>query len=165
MMTSAFLVILSRWLHVTTAAVAVGGVFYVRIVLPVALRAVDDVAARAVLLRGRRVFKIVVHSCVLFLLLSGTYNAWLNWPAYTRLGPAVGHSLFGTHLLLGLAALGLLFWLVMAPEPPARHPTWMAVTFGLMLAGIAVASVLKYAREHAAAASMTTSAGVPGPAR
>ena len=85
---SAFLVILSRWLHLTAAGLLVGGVFYARIVLPIAVRAGgNDPAVRSVLLLGRRVFKITVHACVLFLLLSGTYNYVLNRPAYHAIGP------------------------------------------------------------------------------
>ena len=104
MTASAVLAILSRWLHLATAAVAVGGVFYARIVVPIAVRSLpaDDPGVTQLLRRARRAFKIVIHSSILFLLVSGTYNAVLNWPAYTRMGPGVGHGLFGLHLLLGL---------------------------------------------------------------
>jgi uncharacterized membrane protein len=154
MAASAVLAILSRWLHVVTAAVAIGGVFYARIVIPIALRtqSPDDPAVRPVLLRARRTFKMVTHTCILFLLLSGTYNAVLNWPVYNRMGPGVGHGLFGLHLLLGLAALGLLLWQMIGAEPPATHLRWMAAVLGLMLLAVAAASTLKYAREHAAPA-------------
>ncbi len=150
-MVSAVLAVLFRWLHVVTAAIAVGGVFYARVVVPIALRGGlgDDPAVRPVVLRARRVFKMVTHACILFLLVSGTYNAVLNWPVYTRMGPGVGHSLFGMHLLLGLAALGVLLWQMVKAEPPATHMKWMAVVLGLMLLAIAFASVLKYGREHA----------------
>ena len=129
MLWSAWLVILFRWLHLTAAAVVVGGVFYARIVVPIALRSeidANDPGVRAVLLRGRRAFKMAVHTCALFLLLSGTYNAVLNWPAYTQLGPAVGHSLFGLHLLLGLTALGVLIWVQVPRQPRASDLPWMA---------------------------------------
>ena len=147
----AILAILSRWLHLTAGAVAVGGVFYARIVMPIAMRtaSADDPAVRPLVLRARRAFKMATHTCILFLLLSGTYNAVLNWPAYTRMGPGVGHGLFGLHLLLGLAALGVLLWQMVGREPPANHLRWMAVVLGLMLLAIAAASTLKYAREHA----------------
>jgi uncharacterized membrane protein len=160
-MVSALLAVLFRWLHLATAAVAVGGVFYARIVVPIALRGGlgDDPAVRPVVLRARRVFKIVTHSCILFLLVSGTYNATLNWAVYTRMGPGVGHSLFGMHLLLGLTALGLLLWQMIKAEPPADHLTWMGVVLGLMLLTIAFGSVLKYGREHAPPATVLVRPG------
>ena len=150
-MASAALVILFRWLHLATVAVVIGGVFYARIVLPIALRGVpgDDPAVRPVVLRARRAFKMVTHTCILFLLVSGTYNAVLNWPTYTAMEAGLGHGLFGLHLLLGLAALGVLLWQMVAAEPPATHLKWMAVTLGLMLLAVAAAATLKYAREHA----------------
>ena len=162
---SPFLAILSRWLHVTTAAVLVGGVFYARIVLPIALRGVgEDAAVRTVLLRGRRVFKMAVHTCVLFTLVSGTYNYVLNRHDYNAIGP-VAHGLIGTHLLVGLIVLGVLLWVLAPREPRASGLKWMAVSLGLMLASIAVASTLKYAREHRAvpAAGPAVSSSVPSP--
>ena len=163
MASSAFVVILFRWLHLTTAAIAVGGVFYARIVLPIAERAAaaGDAGVAALLVRARRAFKMAVHTCVLFLLVSGTYNYWLNGPAYKHAGPAA-QSLVGTHLLIGLVVLGLLVWLFVGREPRPSYLRWMAVSLGLMLVTIAVASTTKYAREHAAPLS-TASAGVPVP--
>jgi uncharacterized membrane protein len=147
------LAILSRWLHLTTAAILVGGVFHARIVLPIAARAAapGDVGVSAVLRLARRVFKMAVHTSILFMLLSGTYNAVLYWPQYTHMGAGLGHSLFGLHLLLGLIAFGVLVWMYVGAEPPAGFLRWMAVVLALLLTTIAVASTLKYAREHAAA--------------
>ncbi len=160
---TAVLAIFFRWLHLATAAVAVGGVFYARIIVPIALRSAsaDDLGVRQLLLRARRAFKMTTHTCILFLLVSGTYNTVLNWPAYTALGPAVGHSLWGTHVLLGLAVFGLLLWLYVGAEPRPAVLRGLAVTLGLMLLSIAVASTLKYAREHAAHTLAATPNGVP----
>jgi uncharacterized membrane protein len=150
-------VVFFRWLHVATACIAVGGVFFLRIVIPIALRSLDDQSARTMLLRSRRVFKMVVHTCILLLLISGTYNAWGNWPVYSSMGKGLGHSLFGVHLLLALVVFAILLWLLAGREPRATHLRWLAVTLALMFLTIAAASVLKYAREsHAAAASPTT---------
>ena len=146
---TAVLAILSRWLHLTTAAVVIGGVFYARIVVPIALRGqdADGPAVRPVLLRARRAFKMVVHTAVLFMLATGTYNWWLNTKAYHAAGP-VADGLIGVHFLLGLVALGLLLWLYIGPAPRATYLRWMAVVLGTMVLSTAVASVLKYAREH-----------------
>ena len=147
------LIVLFRWIHIATACVAVGGVFFIRIVFPIGLRALDGESARVMLLKTRRVFKMVVHSSILLLLISGAFNAWMNWPKYTAMGRGLGHSLFGTHLLLALLVFALALWLLAGPEPKKNHLKWMAINLGLMFLTIAAASVLKYAREtHSAPA-------------
>jgi len=141
------IIILFRWIHIATACVAVGGVFFIRIVFPIGLRALDAESAHAMLLKTRRVFKMVVHTCILLMLISGTYNAWMNWPKYTAMNAGLGHSLFGVHLLLALIVFSILLWVLAGKEPKATHLKWMTVTLGLMFLTIAAASVLKYARE------------------
>jgi uncharacterized membrane protein len=141
------LIIFFRWMHIATAAVAVGGVFFLRIVFPIALRALDPQSAHTMLLRTRRVFKMVIHSCILLLLISGTYNAVTNWPKYSAMGHGLGHGLFGVHLLLALIVFGISLWLLMGAEPRSSHLKWLAINLGLMFLTIAAASVLKYARE------------------
>jgi uncharacterized membrane protein len=148
-MNNPVLIILFRFLHVATACVAVGGVFFIRVVFPVGLKSLDSESSRTVLLRTRRVFKMVVHTCILLLLISGTYNAILNWSGYTQAGPGVGHGLFGLHLLLALIVFGLALWMLAGAEPPADHQKWMAVNVVLVFLTIAAASTLKYVREHA----------------
>lgn len=147
----AILIIFFRWVHLATACVAVGGVFFIRIVLPIALRSLDGGAnadaVRTILLRTRRVFKMVIHTCILLFLISGTYNAVMNWSKYNAMGPT-GHSLFGIHVLLALIVFGIVLWLLMGKELRPGHLKWMAINLGLMFLTIAAASVLKYAREH-----------------
>jgi uncharacterized membrane protein len=143
-----FLIILFRWIHIATASVAVGGVFFLRIVFPIGLRALEAEPARAMLLRTRRAFKMVVHSSILLLLISGTYNAIQNWQKYTDMGPGVGHGLFGVHLLLALFAFGIALWLLAGPELKKNHLKWMGINLIILFLTIAAASTLKYAREH-----------------
>jgi uncharacterized membrane protein len=145
-----YLIVLFRWLHLTTACVAVGGVFFLTIIFPIGIKALDAESARVVLLRTRRVFKMVIHTCILFLLISGTYNATMNWGKYTAMSAGLGHGLFGLHLLLALIVFGIALWLLMGKEPKKDHLRWMAITLGLMFLTIAAASVLKYARENSA---------------
>jgi uncharacterized membrane protein len=145
----ALLVILSRFLHIAAACVAVGGVFFIRIVFPVGLKSLDSEPARATFLAVRRVFKMVVHTCILLLLISGIYNAIQNWHGYTQAGPGVGHGLFGLHLLLALSVFTIALWLLAGAEPPANHKRWMGINVVLVFLTIAAASTLKYVREHA----------------
>jgi hypothetical protein len=118
------------------------------------LRSLDEASARTMLLRTRRVFKMVVHSCILLLLVSGTYNAWRNWQIYSDMKP-VGHALFGVHLLLAIFVFGISLWLLVGAEPRGSHLKLMAVNLGLMFLTVAAASTLKYARDsHMAHANL-----------
>ena len=142
---SIFFAVLFRWVHVVSACVLLGGVFFMRVVLP-AIDAAGGGDGQA-LLRARRVFKRVVHTCVLLLLLSGAYNAWANWPRY-KLNPPVMHALFGTHVLLGVGVFVAAMAALAGAEPRKSYRRTLAVSLVLMLLGVGVASTLKWARER-----------------
>jgi len=153
---SVIVAILLRWVHVVAACLALGGVFFMRIVLPAALSGLDEGPRRQTLLRARRVFKRVVHTCILLLLLSGAYNAVANWPRY-KLNPPLMHALFGVHVLLALSVFTLAIIVTKGAEPPASHRQMMLTNLVLLLLTVAAASSLKWARDKAVADRM----GVP----
>jgi uncharacterized membrane protein len=139
--------ILFRWLHVAAACLAIGGAFFLRVLLPTATRLLDAEHKEGVFLRARRAFKFVVHPAILVLLVSGAYNAWGNWAWYTR-NPGLLHGMFGAHLLLALAVITISLVLLAGREPIRSHRGWMKVNLVLMALTIAAASSLKWARDH-----------------
>ncbi len=147
-----FLIALSRWLHVVSACLALGGVFFLLVIVPLALKTVNEPDRTRAGLSARRAFKMVVHSCILLLLLTGTFNTLMAWHKY-ELNPAVLHPLWGTHLLLGLAAMSVALYLLAGAEPPASYRKLLAVTLGLLLLAVAVASTLKSAGDRELARS------------
>jgi uncharacterized membrane protein len=145
----AIIVTFFRWLHVISACIAVGGVFFMRVIVPIGLGAIDATDARhATLLRLRRAFKMVVHTCILLLLASGIFNTMRNWSVYTR-QPGLMHGLWGMHVILALVVFGIALYVLMGKEPPANHRKLMATNVVLMMVLVAFASSLKWAREHA----------------
>jgi uncharacterized membrane protein len=139
------LAVVFRWLHVIFAALVVGGVFYMRVVLPAGIRHLDEQTRMDVFLRCRRVFKMVIHTAILVLVISGIYNSWRLFDAYTQLRL---HGLWGTHILLGLIVFGISLWLLMGKQPPASHDKWSMVNLVLLIILVAVASTLKNVRER-----------------
>jgi uncharacterized membrane protein len=135
-----------RWLHIVTACVALGGVFFMVVVLPIGLRSLDAVVRDEVRLRFRRVFKIVIHACILFFLISGLYNAIINWPAY-KAGVPLTHALLGAHILLALIVFAVALVLLAGKLPRRGARGWMAINLILLLTTVAAASSLKWARE------------------
>ncbi|MDB5298284.1 MAG: hypothetical protein JWO31_4267 [Phycisphaerales bacterium] len=142
----AILDVLMRYLHILSAVLAVGGAFFLAVLLPGSLRLIDDVARRdEVLLKVRRAYKMTVHPAILGLLVSGAYNTVRLWPTY-KLNPARNHGLWGPHLLLGLLAIGISLWLLAGRTLRANHRTWLKANVGLMFVVILLASALRWVR-------------------
>jgi len=144
------LAILSRWIHIVCACLAIGGIFFARFVLPGGLSLLDKEAHKLVHLKVRRTFKMVIHSAILLFVITGIYNTYLAWDKYT-LDSALLHPLWGTHILLALIAFVLALYVLAGKEPPKSHRTLTAVNFVVLLAVVAVASTLKWERERVVA--------------
>jgi uncharacterized membrane protein len=153
---AAFLTVLFRWLHIIPACLTIGGAVFMRLILPVGLAVLDDPQQRqAVFLRCRRVFKMVIHTCILLLLVSGSYNAWRNWGAYHEAIP-MSHAFFGLHVILALVVFGISIAVLMGKEPPASHQKLMALNLILLALVVAAGSTLKWVRDNTPKPAATT---------
>ena len=137
-------VISLRWIHVLCAGLLLGGAFVMAFLLPRDDASGESPAAGSPRLRGRRGFKMLVHVCTLFLLISGAYNSYSNWHAYGKMA----QGLWGPHLLLGLIIFGVLLTVLARKAPRPSERTWLRVTAVLIIVTFFVASSLKYVREH-----------------
>lgn len=146
----AFVDILSRWLHVISACLLVGGAFFMRVVLPAGTGPLDAEGREGTLLRCRRAFKMIVHPAVLVFLATGTYNAIKNWDRY-KLKPGLTHGLFGMHVLLALAVMAILLWLLAGREAKRNTAWWLQMTVVLTFLAVLAASGLKWVRDKAVA--------------
>jgi uncharacterized membrane protein len=144
------IMVFSRWLHVISACLAIGGVFFIRFILPRGLRTLDEVAARQSFLVCRRNFKMLIHAVILLLILTGIYNTYLAWDKY-KLDEAVLHSVWGVHVLLATLAFVISLYVLAGREPPPSYRKLMAVNFVILLLVVAAGSTLKWARERAVA--------------
>lgn len=88
--------ILSRWAHVGTAIVLVGGTAFFRLILIPALEGDNS----ELLGRIRERWKKVVHSGIAIFLLSGFYNYVTMIPKHK--GDGLYHGLVGTKILLAM---------------------------------------------------------------
>jgi uncharacterized membrane protein len=152
----AFLFILSRWVHVVSACVALGGVFFMWVVLPRGLGHLEPDQRDAVLLPIRRTFKMVMHSAILLLLVTGIYNSTVNWGRY-NLDPPVLHSLWGVHVLLALIAITIAAVVLAGRRPSASSGMWLGVNLVILLLVVAAASSLKWAGDKVVAGHRTVS--------
>jgi uncharacterized membrane protein len=154
-----FPIIFARWLHLVMACLAIGGVFFMRFIFARGLRGLEPEASRQLLLHTRRTFKMLIHTAILLLLITGIYNSYLAWDKY-NLDKAVLHALWGTHVLLAALAFTISLYVLAGDEPPRSHRTLMAANFVILLLVVAAASSLKWARERAIA-DHSSSALVP----
>jgi uncharacterized membrane protein len=154
--------ILSRYLHIVPAMLVVGGLVIMRLVLPAALERSDlsSEARDAVFRRCRKAFKIIIHTSILLLLLTGTYNSIRLFPQY-KTNPAVLHALWGSHILLGLVVFGVSIYLLKGDAPPASHRSLSALTLLLLLLLVLLASSLKQLRERYNPATIPPRATAP----
>jgi len=151
-----WLTILSRWVHIVSACLALGGFFFILVILPAGFKTLPPELAQEANLKIRRVFKMVMHSVILLLLVTGIYNTTVAWGKY-KLNPPLLHPLWGTHLLFGLIAMYIAIWLLAGRTPRKIHRKWVALNLLILLATVAVASTLKWARDSATAAPHSAS--------
>jgi uncharacterized membrane protein len=152
--------LLSRWVHVGTAIVLVGGSVFMRyVLLPSAEQIPDDAHAA---LRGHvlgRWRKFVMIGIALFLL-SGFYNYFRAMPAHR--GDGLYHGLVGGKILLSFAVFFLASALV--GRSPAFEPLrqarkkWLAVLILLSAAVVALGGAAKVAAKPGRSADHTAAA-------
>lgn len=142
------LIVLSRWLHIIAAALAIGGTFFMRVILPLGLAQADAASREAVHLRCRRAYKMTIHPCILVFLLTGAFNTWVNWGDY-RLNRPLMHGLWGPHMILGLIAIVVSLVLLAPKEPPAWRKAGMTFNLVILFTTVLLASTLKYVRDQA----------------
>jgi len=140
------LIVILRWLHIIPAAIAIGGLIFMRFVLPAALRPLPDDQAREVFLRARRIFKIMLHASILFLIITGVMNSIRYYDFYKATKP-LGIALWHTHMFLAVIVFVISFWSLAGKEPPKSQKAAATVNVILLLALVAVSSSLSYVRQ------------------
>lgn len=139
------LAVLSRWIHVGAAIVAVGGTVFQRFVLGPALAAIPETdrgpLREAVLARWRT----IVHSSIALLLLSGAYNSISGFVSHK--GQGLYHGLLGTKILVALAIFGVAAVLTgkseRAKKMRNRSGLWLTVLVVLATVVVCLSGVLR----------------------
>jgi uncharacterized membrane protein len=152
------LIVILRWLHIIPAAIAIGGLIFMRFVLPAAIRSLGEEQRREVFLRARRTFKIMVHACILFLIISGVINSIRFYPQYVQHRP-LAIALWHTHMFLAVMVFVISFWSLAGKEPPASNRAAGMVNVVLLLVLVAVSSTLQYVRQTPVSDATSASAG------
>lgn len=139
------LIVLLRWLHIIPAAIAIGGLIFMRYVLPAAIASLPDPQREEVFLRARRVFKIFLHTSILLLVISGVINSIRFYDVYKQHKP-LAIALWHTHMLLAVTVFIISIWSLAGRQPPPSHRTLATVNVILLLLLVATSSTLQWVR-------------------
>ena len=143
-------VIVSRWFHLATVIVAVGGTVFIRFLLQPAERAaLPDEAGQPLRDLLFRRWARVLHACIAILIITGTYNAIVQFPRHQ---PSPGvmplyHVIFTIKVLLVLP----LFFIAIGMTGRSRtfealrrnRPVWLAVSVVLAACIVLLSNLLK----------------------
>lgn len=135
-----------RWLHILSAIVSVGGVFFIFFVLRPVANAVLQPEVHAELRNAlTRRWQKFVHAAILLFLISGFYN-YLAVTRFQHVDQPVYHMVFGLKFLLALVVFGLAVALTSLKEWSAKmrsNPVWLGI---LVLLAILVVLMSGYLR-------------------
>jgi len=141
-----FVAVLSRWVHVGTAIVLVGGTIFLRFILMPAAAQLPDAEHTALRERIMSRWKFIVHTGVLFFLLSGFYN-YLVVTRPLHKGDGLYHALIGMKILMALVVFFVAIALTgrsAATEVFRRNArTWLMVNVVLATLIVAISGFLK----------------------
>lgn len=145
-----WLLLISRWLHIGSAIVAIGGAAFMRIALVPAASSTlsDDIHVRlreAIRARWMR----VIHICITLLLITGALNFWLL-AIQPKIHPMPYHALFGVKVLAAL----VVFWIAIALTSRsaaftgmrAARTKWLSILLTLAAVIVLLSGVLAQVR-------------------
>jgi uncharacterized membrane protein len=126
-----------QFLHLISAVLAIGGVFFMRFILYPAMANLSPEKAdvrQAISAKILPRFRIMIHSAIAILLATGTYRFIRNLPDLR--GWTEYHAVFGVKVLLSLVLFGIAIALTLPPAPnpnpfQRRREKWLAVNFVL----------------------------------
>ncbi|HLJ10745.1 MAG TPA: hypothetical protein VKU82_06130 [Planctomycetaceae bacterium] len=138
----------TRFLHVGTAVVVVGGTFFIRyILLPAAAKNLPDDAHARLRTSLMNSWKKIVHAGIALFLLTGAVNYYRVIADGSHKGDALYHALLGTKIILAMIIFAIASALVgRAPalEQFRRNSrTWLTVNVLLAAMIIGISGFLK----------------------
>ena len=130
------LLVLMRWLHISSMATLIGGILYWRLVLEPSLRGLATDAANAVSAKAAAAYRPIVWAAMTSLILSGVFNLMANpghKPTY--------HMLLGIKILLAGHVFAMAF-LITKPINPRRS----RLMTGAVISGLTILAISAYLR-------------------
>lgn len=147
------LFVLSRWIHIVSAVVAIGGTIFIRFVLAPSGAALPEEAHQQLRSRLLPRWQKFVHACVGLLLLTGGFNLFVA--ISNKVAPMPYHAIFAVKFLLAMVVFFL--GIALTGTSPgfasirAARKKWLAVMATLGVIVILLSGVLKFLHEQSMA--------------
>ena len=142
-----------QWLHVIAAVLAVGGVFFMRFILCPALKKLPpelEATKKQILQSVARAFKIVIHSSIAVLLLTGLYR-FIHMLDQTK-GWKEYQMLFGIKFLFAMVLFFVAIMLTLPGQQPnyfqRNRDRWLLINFVLGALVILLSATLRRMWDH-----------------
>ena len=163
--------LLSRYVHIVATTIIVGGTLFFEMVVPVAIGELKNEVQLALFGRMRWLFRWVVYTCAIALVITGSVSIYRNWnvlngqfisfmertPGATpqKIQALQDDSIlnrpriwFIAHLAAGALSLIVALLLVSGGRPPDRPLQWMRLNLFILLVAIFLASASRGARQN-----------------
>ncbi len=147
--------LVSRWIHIGAAIVAIGGMTFLRFVLLPSAKGVLNSDAHERLREAVRArWARLVHACIALLLLTGTFN-FVMLALLPKIDPIPYHAIFGVKLLAALLVFFVSFALTGRSPGFAKmrqsSGKWLSITVALAALIVLLSGVLSQVRTTVAA--------------
>ena len=141
-----FVQLISRWLHITAAATAVGGAMFMKFALHPASETLATEEKKQLREAVRARWAKVVHGAIAVLLATGFYNFMMMVKTYDFKG-TLYQPIFGVKFILAIGIFGLAEMLVgrgkAAQKLRENAGKWLSVLVALFLVLLFLSSTLK----------------------
>ncbi len=156
--------LISRYLHIVCTTVLVGGTLFYEMVVPAAIDELKTEQQLDVFGRARWVFKRLVWTSAILLVVSGAVSTRKHWGSYkAEPVPSYGTSSgvgtddsptvfrrpgwwWAAHASTGTLAVLIAVYLTTVARPPDHPIGWMRLNLGILLIVIFLASATRHAR-------------------
>jgi uncharacterized membrane protein len=146
-----FLLILAvRWVHILSAALALGVPLYVHLVLRPALATLDDDNRARLHEAMAKRWRMIVHVLIVFFLATGLYNflGVARWRSFAADDKRLYHMLFGIKVVIALAMFTISSGLAGRSAAFAfmrnNTPLWLMILILLGLGIVGVSGVMRF---------------------
>jgi len=142
-----------QWLHVLAAVLVIGGIFFLRFILCPSLQKLgpdQDSAKMQILQSTIRKFKVVIHTSIAILLLTGIHRLVKTLPLVKDWSQY--HMLIGIKILLALVLFTIAILLTLPGEKPnlfqRNRDRWLLASFVLGALIILISATLRRMWDH-----------------
>ena len=142
---------LSRWLHLVSMTLLVGGTLFFEFVVPEAIDDLKEEQQLSVFARSRWVFRRITWLCAALLPITGGISMFRLWSTYRErsfgfLDLNVSGYWMATHVLFAILAITLAVHVVLTNARPGASRLWMQLNLILLLAVMFMAVAARHVR-------------------